>query len=476
MIQIHYSNRQWIGLYLGPIFALILYFIPVITRLANEPRAVLSITVLIAIWWMTEPLPIAVTSLLPLILLPISGAVNYEVTSAAYFNPIILMFLGGFTIALAIEKWNLHKRIAMSILLFIGTSTKRIILGIMLATAFLSMWISNAATALMMFPVVMALISEVKNKKIFDPISTESFTKGLLLTVAYSASIGGLATLIGSVPNAIFAGIADSVLHQKISFADWFVFAFPITTILLFLLYVLILLRFPVPSGTHIPDSIVKQQLNNLGNMTNEEKSVLFIFISTVVLWIFSGFLPFQLTDTTIALIGALALFLVPSQSQKGMLMNWNDMKKLPWGILLLFGGGLSLAAAFVETNVTGWIGMHLTSIETLPYGLLLFVFATALLFMTEFLSNTAISNMFIPISIGIASGIGVDPYALMAIVALSSTCAFMLPVSTPPNAVVFGSNFISIQDMLKTGFRLNVIAIIVIVTAVYFWLPYFFH
>ncbi|MDT8861196.1 DASS family sodium-coupled anion symporter [Alkalihalobacillus sp. MEB130] len=470
----HYTNRQWFGLYFGPIIALLFYFIPDFTGLSNEPRAVLSVTLLVATWWITEPIPMAATSLLPLLLLPLSGGTSHEVASTAYFSPIIFMFLGGFTIALAIEKWNLHKRMAMTILLTIGTSTKRILLGILIATAFLSMWISNAATALMMFPVAIALITEVKEQQLFDSNSLHSFSKGLLLTVAYSASIGGLATLIGSVPNAILAGISNTVLHQPISFVSWLVFAFPVTVLLLILLYFLILFQFPVSSDVKIPEKVVRKQLAALGKVTQEEKAILLIFSATVSLWIFGSLLPIQLTDTTIALLGALALFLIPTHSGKGMLMNWSDMKHLPWGILLLFGGGLSLAAAFVETNLTGWIGMHLTQIGNLPYGLLLLAFATSLLFMTEFLSNTAVANMFIPISIGIATGIGVEPYALMAIVALASTCAFMLPVSTPPNAVIFGSNYISIQDMIRTGVRLNVIAILVIVAAVYFWLPFF--
>ncbi|WP_439644322.1 SLC13 family permease [Halalkalibacter wakoensis] len=474
--MIHYSNRQWIGLYLGPLLALVTYFVPTITNLQDEPRAVLAVTFLVATWWMTEPMPIAATSLLPLILLPISGGTSYEVVSSAYFHPIIFMFLGGFTIALAIEKWNLHKRIAMKILLTIGTSTRMILLGILIATAFLSMWISNAATALMMFPVVVALISEVQERNLFDQKSIESFSKALLLTVAYSASIGGLATLIGSAPNAVLAGISNSVLHYSISFADWFLFAFPITVVLLVLLYVMIIFRFPLSPGTKIPTTIVKDQIKILGNITQEEKAISIVFISTVFLWIFGGFFPIELTDTNIALLGALALFLIPSQTSHGMLMNWTDMKELPWGILFLFGGGLSIAAAFEATNLTGWIGMHLSSIGQLPYIVLLVFFAASLLFMTELLSNTAVANMFIPISIGIASGIGVEPHALMTIVALASTCAFMLPVSTPPNAVVFGSNLISIQDMVKTGFRLNIIAILVIVAAVYFWLPFFFH
>ncbi|WP_372459134.1 SLC13 family permease [Alkalihalobacillus deserti] len=467
----NYSIRQWFGLYLGPTLAFILYFIPTITNLSNEARAVLAVTVFIAIWWITEPIPMALTSLLPLILLPVTGGTSYETTSSAYMNPLVLMFLGGFTIALAIEKWNLHKRIAMLILLVIGTTSKRILLGISLGTAFLSMWISNAATALMMLPVALALITEVKEQNLFDQQSFQSFSKALLLIVAYSASIGGLATLIGSVPNAVFAGVMSSILHQEISFATWFFFAFPVTVVMLILLFVLINYQFPIHHNAKIPVSFVHKQLLKLGILTKEEKLIFLVFLLTASLWIFSEFIPLHLTDSSIALIGALSLFFIPS-SNKHALLTWMDLKKIPWSILLLFGGGLSIATAFAESNLTNWIGGYFSSLSNYPYSLILIIFATAVLFMTEIMSNTAISNMFIPISIGLATVIGVEPFGLMAIVALSSTCAFMLPISTPPNAVVFGVKYLSSKDMLKTGWRLNVLAIFVIVAAVYFLLP----
>ncbi|MBM7096225.1 DASS family sodium-coupled anion symporter [Bacillus sp. H-16] len=469
------GRRQIIGLILGPLLFTILFFIPGITGLEDAPRAVLAVTAWVATWWVTEAMPIPATSLLPIFLLPITGGAEESTATMAYADPIVFMYFGGFTIALAIEKWNLHKRIAMTIISMVGTNSRRIILGVALATALLSMWISNAATALMMLPIALALITDIKEKDFFDEKSLHKFAKGLLLTVAYAASIGGLATLIGSVPNAVFAGVSSQILGETITFTDWFLFGFPITVILLTVLFFYITrVQFKVKQSGNISDDFAKNQLKELGPMSFEEKAVLTIFVMTGTLWISSGFLPenIRLSDTTISMIGATSMFLLPSKQAKGGLMKWDDMKNLPWGLLLLFGGGLSLAAAFEESNLTEWFGDLLEGLQVLPFILILIVLAAVVLFMTEIMSNTAVSNMLIPISIGLALGIGVEPYGIMAIVALSSSCAFMLPISTPPNAAVFSSDYITIDDMVKVGFWMNIISIIVIVTFVYFWQP----
>lgn len=469
-----YSHSQWLGLYLGPFVASLLYLIPGITQLPNDARSVLAITTLVVIWWITEPIPMAFTSLLPFILLPFFSDISYYSTAISYFDPLILMFLGGFTIALSIEKWNVHKRMALWILLIVGTTSKRILLGMMIATSFLSMWISNAATALMMLPVALALVTEVQQKNLFDLKSFQSFSKSLLLIIAYSASIGGLATLIGSVPNAVFTGVVKKVLKTEITFATWFLFAFPITVVLLTLLFLYIVKRFPVSTQAKIPKTFVINEISRLGKLSQEEKKIFFVFLVTIGLWIFSDCLPFRLTDTSIALLGAVSLLLLPAN--KGTILTLRDLLKLPWSILLLFGGGLSIASAFVESGLTIWVTQHLSNLSNLPYLLILFIFALTILFMTEIMSNTAISNVFIPLSISISTVIGVEAYGLMALVALCSTCAFMLPVSTPPNAVVYGTSYLSSQDMIKTGLRMNLLAVFVIVAAVYLWLPQFLH
>ncbi|NJP38008.1 SLC13 family permease [Alkalicoccus luteus] len=469
------TTRQLTGLILGPSLFSLIYFFQGMTGLDDAPRAVLAVTAWVATWWITEAMPIPATSLMPIFLLPLTGGAQEETATMAYADPIVFMYMGGFTIALAIEKWNLHKRIAMSIIAMVGSDSSRIILGVLLATALLSMWISNAATALMMLPIALALITNVKEKNYLDEESLRKFAKGLLLTVAYAASIGGLATLIGSVPNAVFAGVASQILGETVTFTDWIIFGLPLTIILLVVLYFYMTkVQFKITQKASISDDFAKNQLKELGPMSFEEKAVLTIFTFTGLMWISSGFLPenLRLSDTTISIIGATSMFLLPAKQEKGGLMQWDDMKRLPWGLLLLFGGGLSLAAAFEESDLTSWFGELLGALEVLPFLLILIALAAAVLFMTEIMSNTAVSNMLIPISIGLALGIGVDPYAIMAVVALTSSCAFMLPISTPPNAAVFSSDYITIDDMVKAGFWMNIVSIFVIVLFVYFWQP----
>lgn len=465
-------NFKKIGLVAGPLFFALLYFIPTITGLETSPRAVLAVTAWVATWWITEALPIPATSLLPIFLLPLTGGADQATASMAYGNPIVFMYMGGFTIALAIEKWNLHKRIAMSIIALLGTSSSRIVIGVGLATAFLSMWISNAATALMMLPIALALITEIKEKGFLKDDSFQNFAKGLLLTVAYSASIGGLATIVGSVPNAALVAVASNMLNQEITFADWFTFGIVITAVLLVVLFVYITkIKFRVKDDGQISSDFAKEQLRELGPMSIEEKYVLVIFSFTGMLWIFGGFLPWELSDTTISMLGATTLFVIPN-SKGGKLLDWFDMKNLSWGLLLLFGGGLSLAAAFESSGLTVWFGDILSNLDRFNYLLILIILTATVLFMTEIMSNTAVSNMLMPISVGLAAGIGVEPYGIMAVVALASSCAFMLPISTPPNAAVFSADVLDIEDMMKAGFWMNMVGIVVIVLAVYYLQP----
>ena len=467
--------KKKIGLILGPLFFIIIYFIPGITGLDDAPRAVLAVTVFVATWWITEAIPIPATSLIPLVLLPLTGGTDEKVASSAYADPIVFMYMGGFIIALAIEKWSLHKRIAMTIISMMGSNSNRIILGTMIATSFISMWISNAATALMMLPIVLALIQEIKEAQFLKPESAHKFGKALLLTVAYSASIGGLATLIGSVPNAVFAAIAASSLDRKVSFLQWMIFALPITIILLVVLYFMMTKwLFKIEDADKISSDFAKKALHDLGPMSNEEKLTGMVFLFVSLLWIGGNLLPeaLHLSDTVIAILGAVLLFLIPAKSEKGGLLIWDDMSKLPWGILLLFGGGLSLAAAFEDSGLTKWFGGMLGVVKPLPMILIVIVLTTAILFLTEVMSNTAVSNMLMPISIGFAAAISRDPFIIMGIVALSSTCAFMLPISTPPNAAVFSSDELEMKDMVRAGFILNIFAIIIISLFAYFWLP----
>lgn len=473
-------SRQQIGLILGPLLFSIILFIPDLTGLPLAPRAVLAVTGWTATWWVTEAIPIYATSFLPLILLPMTGGTDQETATMAYGNPIVFMYMGGFIIALAVEKWDLHKRIALTIISFIGTSGKKIILGVLIATAFLSMWISNAAVALMMLPIALALISQVKEQGVMKDESLDSFAKGLLLTVAYAASIGGLATIIGSVPNAVLVGIANSTLDADISFTDWFIFGLPISLLLLAFLYFYITkMKFKFVENEEIPSTFAKDELEKLGPMTKNEILVALVFFFTGSLWVVSGFLPDvisnHLTDTIIGMLGGVSLFVIPSTKEKGKLLEWDDMKDLPWGLLVLFGGGMSLAAGFDDSKLTEWFGDLLSGLEVFPYILIIIILAASVLAMTELMSNTATSNMIIPITIGLAAGIGIAPYGLMATVALAASCAFMLPISTPPNAAVFSSDHLNIETMAKAGIWMNIVSLIVIVLAVYFLQPLVF-
>lgn len=479
-------TRERIGLVLGPVLFALVYFVPALTGLEDPPRAVLAVTLWVATWWITEALPIPATSLMPLFLLPMSGGTDQATASMAYANPIVFMYMGGFTIALAIQKWDLHKRIAMTVIKMVGTRGHRIMLGIILATAGLSMWISNAATALMMLPIGLALIEEVKEQKLFKDADLQKFAKGLLLSIAYAASIGGLATLIGSVPNAVLAAQAEILLDVRVTFAQWFVFAFPLTVLMLLVLYVyLSRVQFRISEQPEISSDFATDQLKKLGPMSYEEKTVLSIFVVVGVLWMTIGFIPEEwnipLTDPTVSILGAVAMFLLPARKwqdtgdgepRRGGILIWKDMTELPWGILLLFGGGLSLAAAFQDSGLTPWFGEQLGGLSVLPYVAIVVAIGAIVLFMTEIMSNTAVSNMLIPVSVGLALGMGVDPFAIMAIVALTSSMAFMLPISTPPNAAVFTSEYLSMNDMVRAGFWMNIVSLILVSLFVLLWQP----
>lgn len=470
-----YTQSKFIGLLLGPLgFYLILMLMD---GLEKEPRAVLATTVWVSVWWISEALPIPATSLLPLILLPVSGGLDSDSTASAYANPVVFMYMGGFIIAIAIEKWKFHKRIALSILCVIGTRSNRIILGVLLATSFMSMWINNTATTLMMLPIALALIKQIDEEELMDAENLDSFRKGLLLTIAYSATIGGLATLIGSIPNAVFAAIASKLLNRTITFTDWLMFGLPLSLLLLVVLYFYMTRAlFPVKINTPLESDFIRQELRELGPLSLEEKLVALVFLITASLWVFGGFLPESINDSMIAIFGSLLLFFLPSGKASGeRLLEWEDTAQLPWGLLLLFGGGLALASAFKESRLTEWIGEQLSLLNNFPYFILIVLLGAIILFLTEIMSNTAVSNMVIPITVGLSAALGIEPYGLMATAALASSCAFMLPISTAPNAIIFSSDYINMSDMIKAGFWLNIISLIVITLLIYYWLPIIF-
>ncbi|MGO4886629.1 SLC13 family permease [Anaerobacillus sp. MEB173] len=478
--QPSYNTPQLIGLILGPLlFALtMLFFTP--EGLNDGARAVLATTLWVAVWWITEAIPIPATSLLPLILLPITEAVGGGDVASSYGDPIIFLFLGGFLIALAMEKWNLHKRIAVFIVSVIGTSPKRIILGFMLATGFLSMWVSNTAAVMMMVPIGTAITYQAvaNSRKAHGDASMKTFEKATIFGIGFAGTIGGFGTLIGTPPNIILAGTIQSLYNTEISFATWLFFAAPIVVILLFLTwYYLVNVAFPVkmkelPGGKEV----ITQERVKLGKMSFEEKAVLAVFVFAAFMWIsrsflWDGIIP-GISDAMIAVCAGILLFLIPSKSTDGKLLDWDVSSKLPWGVLLLFGGGLAIATGFKQTELDQWIGQQLTFIDGLSLILMIVIITAFVLFLTEITSNTATATMILPILAGLALAINVHPFVLMVPAAMAANCAFMLPVGTPPNAIIYATQKITISEMVRTGFWLNIIATMLIVLAVYFMLP----
>ncbi|MDQ0216780.1 sodium-dependent dicarboxylate transporter 2/3/5 [Oikeobacillus pervagus] len=470
--------RQNVGLVLGPLLFFIFLFGVSPEGMPKEALSVLASTLWIATWWITEAIPIPVTSLLPIVLFPLTGAVSEGVTSA-YADDTIFLFLGGFIIAIAMEKWNLHRRIALNIILLVGTSTQKIVLGFMVATGFLSMWISNTATAMMMMPIALAVITHVSDSIKGENAIESNFGKSIMLGVAYSASIGGLGTLIGTPPNTIFAGVVKELYNVDLSFATWMLFGVPLAVILLFAVwFYLVKIAFPMnikklPGGK----TVILDEKKKIGTMSFEEKLVLVVFTLTALAWISRTFIPFdfmdRINDTMIAITAAVILFVLPSrQAKEGTLLNWNDAKNVPWGILLLFGGGLAIAKGFKESGLALWIGEQLTVLQSIHFVFLLLIVTALVLFLTEITSNTATATMMFPIMASLAAALNVHPYALMVAAGIAASCAFMLPVATPPNAIVFGSGYIKITDMIKAGFWINIACIFFISAMIYFLMP----
>lgn len=386
--------------------------------------------------------------------------------------------MGGFIIAIAIEKWNLHRRIALNIIHVIGSDIKKIILGFMVATAFLSMWISNTATSVMMLPIGIAIITQLKDNPATVENETQLFGKALMLAIAYSSSIGGIATLIGTPPNLVLAGVVLDTYDYEITFLQWFMFGFPIAVILLFLCwkylttYAFSFTQKEFPGGKQE----IKRLRLALGKVSYEEKMVALVFGTTAFFWItrsllFDKLLP-GLDDTIIAIAFAVLLFLIPSKDKKVKLMDWDDAVKLPWGIILLFGGGMALANGFESSGLAQWLGNQMTTFAGVTTILLILLLIAAVNFLTEITSNLATTAMLLPVLAPMALTVDIHPFVLMVGAAVAASCAFMLPVATPPNAVVFGAGYLRIPDMVRKGFVMNIISIIILTAFVYFVLP----
>ncbi|HKJ10856.1 MAG TPA: SLC13 family permease [Ornithinimicrobium sp.] len=493
--------KTWGFRALGVGLALLVYVVLAGAELSADARVVAAVAILMATWWVTEAIPLSATALLPIILLPSLTELTIDDATVPYANPIVFLFLGGFLIAIAMQKWDLHRRIALLTLRRVGTHPRRIILGMMISTAFLSMWVSNTATTLMMLPIaisVLALVvenashqgedggedlrSQMEEGKgvtdVVDDTDVRIFGVALVLSIAWSASIGGLGTLLGSPPNAIVAGYISDELDKEVGFLEWMMLGVPLLVTFLIIAWLLItrvLYRFhidEIPGGREMIDS----EISELGPMSQGEKIVLAVFGGAAFLWIVPGLLagigsigealPWldSFNDTVIAISAGIILFLLPGDKEGRMALEWEDAEKgLPWGVLLLFGGGLSLAAAVAATGLDEWFGEQVSGLEALPIVLLLAAVVTIVLLLTEMTSNTATAATFIPVLGGVAIGIGVDPTTLLIPAALAATCAFMLPVGTPPNAIVFGSGAVTIGEMARGGAVLNVVGILLV-------------
>ena len=471
-------NKKNIGLFLGPLVFFLVKFFYNPEGLSNEGLSILASTLWVAIWWITEAVPIYVTALIPIILFPLSGGLELKQTTAAYGHKFVFLFVGGFILAIAIEKWKLHKRIALNIIGLVGTKKSNIILGFMIATAFLSMWISNTATAVMILPVGLAIISQLKDNP--KTIENENlvFGKTLMLAIAYSASIGGMATLIGTPPNLVLAGVIKTSYNIEINFLQWMSFGLPISIFLLFICWKYLTSVAYKFDNQNFDSGMneINDQLKSLGKISFEEKSVMIIFIATALAWITQSFIikkyiP-EIDDTIIAIIAAVTLFILPNKKGDKKLLAWEDAVKLPWGILLLFGGGMALAKGFDSSGLAIWIGSQMSFFDAIPLLALLLFLVAMVNFLTEITSNLATTAMLLPVLVALAETIGVNPYYLLVGATVAASCAFMLPVATPPNAVVFGSKILKIDDMIKKGFWMNLISIFILTAAVYWILP----
>ncbi len=483
-----------VGLWLGLVaFALLLAF-PV--DAGNEPASRLAaVAALMAVWWITEAIPLFATALLPLALFPLLGILAGRETAPVYFNSTIVLFIGGFMIALTMQKWNLHRRLALAIIGAVGGSPARIVLGFMVAAAFLSMWISNTATAVTMVPIGLAIVLQIEERMsarsdTLHERGTHTFTVGLMLGIAYGCSVGGLTTLVGTPPNLSFVRIYEILFPAapEIAFGQWLIVAFPVGVVMLAAAWLLITqVLYRASPAIAVERDVVARERARLGPMTFEERAVLIVFAITALLWVFrvdltlgaftlpgwSRLLPWPrlVDDGTVAIAMASMLFFIPTRNRdrgETRLMGADVIPRLPWNIVLLIGGGLALASGFHHTGLAQFIGDQFAAVGVLPTFVLILLVCLALTFLTELTSNTATTEMILPILASVAVATGTHPLVLMIPATMSASCAFMMPVATPPNAIVFGSNRLSIAEMARAGIFLNLIGALVIATVVY--------
>ncbi len=465
--------RQRGGFVAGIFLCISFLFSPVPEGLEPAAWRTAAVGLLMATWWVTEALPIAVTALVPLVLLPPLSITDIDGAATPYANPLIFLFLGGFIIAQAMQVWRLHRRIALGIVNWVGVRPPSIVIGFILASAFLSMWVSNTATALMMLPIGLSIIDLTRDRLAErGEEMPPHFGIVLLLSIAYGCNVGGMGTLIGTPPNALLAGFFSESYGVEVGFAQWMIVGLPLVVVALPLVYVALTTVYPIeldelPGGT----AIIDEERAQLGKVNKAETRVAAIFALTALLWmtrpLLSDVIP-GLSDAGIAIGASLTLFVVPSGTEDRALLSWDDAENLPWGVLLLFGGGLSLASAISETGLAKWMGQGVSTLEGSPVLLVLVCTVALIVMLTEITSNTATTAAFLPILGAVAVGLGQNPFLLAVPAALGASCAFMLPVATPPNAIVYGSDLLSIPEMSRAGLWLNVLFIIVVTGLAY--------
>jgi len=462
------------ALIIGPALCLATLLLPPIAGLSEPAWRVAGIAAWMATWWLTSVIPLEATSLIPIVLLPAAGIAPVGDVTRAYADPIIFLFLGGFFLAATLERWDLHKRFALTTVRAVGTDARMVVLAFMLVSAFASMWISNTATTVMMLPIALAVVA-VGSQQGDD--GRRGFATALLLGVAYAASIGGVTTLIGTPPNAILAGAASELLGKEVSFADWMVIALPIAIPMLAGCWLLLVTLFRVRGTVPGLAQELDREHASMGRISGGERFVLGVFALTALAWIMrapktigalhipglSDLLP-GVSDAGIAIAAAVVLFATPLPRQRfRTALDWETARKVPWGILLLFGGGLALAGGFETSGLTEWLGSRLGGLRGVPFPVVVLATATLFVFLTELTSNTATAALGMPLMVGVGAGLGLAPLPLMIAAALAASMAFMLPVATPPNAIVFGSRAVSPKDMARAGIGLNFLSIAII-------------
>jgi sodium-dependent dicarboxylate transporter 2/3/5 len=492
-----FSLRRKLGFVLGiPLFLLFLW--PALTPGLLEPaRRLLAVCVLMAFWWITEALPMPVTALLPMVLFPLLGIMPMGEVTRQYGDEILFLFMGGFCLALTMQKWYLHRRIALHIIRVIGTSPNRIILGFMCATAFISMWISNTATTMMMYPIALAVLAQLGEDQTFlSPERTRNFRICMMLGVAYAASIGGMGTLLGTAPNLILVTNVKKLFPgaPEVNFVRWAAFGVPLVllfTPITWLVLTRIVFRIG-PTRSQRSREIIASEIAKLGLTSRAEKLVLLIFLVAALGWVFRVDLDMEafripgwatalgvqerVTDATVAIITALLLFLTPIDWRRGeFLLDWKTAAQLPWGLLIFFGGGLAISAGFKSTGLSVWLGQQLQVAQHLSPLAMILLACTAITLVSEFASNTATAAIFVPIFAASAQAVQLNPLLAMIAVAAAASCGFMLPIATGPNAIVFASGYVRTPDMVKAGIWVDVIGIILVTLVVFlFAIPAF--